>query len=166
MAYCFIRSSPSFLILPHPFLLQFRFWHWTFMKLMMDIQQTGLGSTVNQNNVCHNWDSNFSRQFYCSGCLRKESYVIVEVSVELPFIGYAMHYCNGAWTLFSYLYMVFTMHSYTNLKSDCHPNSMKGFIIILDDKVETLGKYVIFMQLVIKMETSNCRKYVWGKSCI
>lgn len=47
---------------------------------------------------------------------------------------------------------------------------MKGFIIILDDKVETLGTYVIFMQLydqiVTKMETSNCRKYMLGKSCI
>lgn len=62
------------------------------------------------------------------------------------------------------------MHSYPKLKSDCHPNSRKGFIIILDDKDETLGRYVIFMQLydqiVIKMETSNCRNYVLGKSCI
>jgi len=49
------------------------------------------------------------------------------------------------------------MHSYPKL-------------IILDDKVETLGRCVIFMQLYdqifIKMETSNCRKYVLGKSCI
>jgi len=62
------------------------------------------------------------------------------------------------------------MCSNPKLKSDCHPNSMKGFIIILDDKVETLGTYVIFMQLydqiVTKMETSNCRKYMLGKSCI
>jgi len=108
-------------------------------------------------NTWHKWDSNVSRQFYCSGCLRKESYDIVEVSVELSFIGYAMHYCNGAWTQFSYLYIVFKMHSYPKL-------------IILDDKVETLGRCVIFMQLYdqifIKMETSNCRKYVLGKSCI
>jgi hypothetical protein len=90
--------------------------------------------------------------------------------MELSFIGYTMHCCNGASTHFSYLYIVFTMHSYLKLKSDCHPSSMKVFIIILDEKVETLGRYVIFMQLydqiVIKMETSNCRKYVLGKSCI
>jgi hypothetical protein len=44
---------------------------------------------------------------------------------------------------------------------------MKRFIIKLDDKVETLGRYVIVTQLydqiVVKMETSNCRKHVMGK---
>lgn len=61
------------------------------------------------------------------------------------------------------MYIVFN----TELQCDCQLHNIKGFLIILDDKVETLGTYIVFMQLyneVIKMEISNCRMHVLGKS--